>query len=323
MPTRAAVFSNYQVRPMKNSTGSTITEGTIVKIASEGVVSVGAASTDNLFGVALSAILDGREGPIQVEGKAKCLAGEVLSTAGVKLTTDSTGRCVAATVSAGTSVGLIGTLVTTATAADQIIEVELNPQGVMFTGAQAVADRTALKAIVAANRWSGLMVLVLSDLSRWCFSTISTATDTSENLVCTPGAGTGRWMRVDKAVDLKLAVTYATADATLLFSVPVGFRLLLSHVWMEITADFAGGSSSSVGVSSDVAPHETKSDLFNTSLAAALTASIKTNCVPGASYTSSPKLVILEVGSSIRWDRVVDAFTAGTGYVHAQAQLIG
>src|SRR4051812_35466818 len=73
-----------------------------------------------------------------------------------------------------------------------------------------VADVTALKAVAAANRAEGDVRIVSADNSSWIFDADSTAADTTENLVLVPSAGSGRWLRFDKAFDLKLAISKDT-----------------------------------------------------------------------------------------------------------------
>lgn len=130
---------------------------------------------------------------------------------------------------------------------------------------------------------------------------------------------------LSKALHLKLPIAAATADAAALFRVPAGMKLALERLWWEIAADFTGGSSSAIGVSSDLAPHETKGDLLGGSggnVAAALVASAgHVGGTIGASFGSNG-IVVLTAGSVIRFDRITSAFTAGSGYVHVLARWI-
>jgi hypothetical protein len=57
----------------------------------------------------------------------------------------------------------------------------------------AVADATALAAIVAADRANGMVIVKLDDYTLWVFESGSSAS--ASNWVVVPGAGTGRWVR--------------------------------------------------------------------------------------------------------------------------------
>jgi len=187
------------------------------------------------------------------------------------------------------------------------------------------STRAALRALAAELRHDGLVAVVQADGSRWVFSAASTAADTTNNLVMTPDGGTGRWLRADSAVHLKLAIGFATADAAVLFTVPTGFRLELERLWWEITTNFTGGTSSAIGVSSATAPHETKGDLLGGAggdVAATLAAANgNVGGTIGASFGSNG-IVVLPAAAILRLDRIVDAFTAGAGFVHVLARLI-
>jgi hypothetical protein len=263
-----AIVPEWGVRPGHNSTGSTIAAYTIVKLAGllSGVPTITpcTAATDTPYGVTMHAITNGTTGDVQVLGKAKVLAGAQLSTVGTRLTSDSTGRAVAATVSAATVVGVIGQQATTSAAADDIIEVELMQHGGVAIG----------------------------------------------------GSG--------GSVHLKLAIAYTTADAAVLYTLPA--RMLINRLFWEVTTSFTGGSSSAIGVSSDTAPADTKGDLLGGSggnLAAALlsTGAIGKGGTIGTDFGSNG-VVVLPAGAVIRFDRIVDAFTAGAGFVHVMGEFI-
>src|SRR4051812_19000850 len=105
------------------------------------------------------------------------------------------------------------------------------PQGETLSRAVAarvhapVATTALLAAIPLEERIDGSLCLVTADNSNWMFSLASTSVDTTSQLVVAPSAGAGAWLRVDKYCDLKLACDFTTADAAVLFTVPVGFRV--------------------------------------------------------------------------------------------------
>ncbi len=190
----------------------------------------------------------------------------------------------------------------------------------------AAGTKAQLKALKADLREDGQEVIVTADRSKWVFVAANTAVDTTENLVLTPDAGTGAWLRADTVAHLKLAIAFGTADAATLFTVPAGFRLELEKVFWEVTADWTGGTSSAIGISSADAPHETQGDLLGGAagdIAATLVAaSGELQGTIGVSYSAAPLLAVLEATDTIRFDRITSAFTAGAGFVHAIARQI-
>lgn len=184
-----------------------------------------------------------------------------------------------------------------------------------------VADTVALlKGLKAGIREEGQIALVTSNGSRWRFSAASTAVDTTNNFVLTPTAGTGRWLRTDQTVMMKLAIAFGTADAATLFTVPAGFTLKLTELFFEVTTNWAGGSSSAIGVSSADAPHSTQGDLLGGAagtVAAELTTTIGyTGENVGANLAAAPFVAVLVATDTIRFDRITSAFTSGVGFVH-------
>ena len=117
--------------------------------------------------------------------------------------------------------------------------------------------------------------------------------------------------------DIALPLDFSLADAAALATTPTGFVAAIGRSYWEITADWTGGSSSAIGVSTDTAPHATKGDLLGGAggdVAATLVASAgKTLGTIGADVAGG---VLLKDGVVLRYDEIVSAFTAGTGYVH-------
>jgi hypothetical protein len=126
-----------------------------------------------------------------------------------------------------------------------------------------VATRTALSTIAAVDRFDGMLRMVLTDNSLWRFNAASAvAADytgtaavplgavTSANLVIVPAAGTGRWIRADKAFTARYAFVQATADNVALCTVPVGMCLrVLGMPYFDFTAVVAGNGARRVGAS--------------------------------------------------------------------------
>jgi hypothetical protein len=122
---------------------------------------------------------------------------------------------------------------------------------------------------------------------------------------------------------LALPIAAATADAAVLYTVPTGYRLFLHRLLWEVSADFTGGTSSAIGVSSDATGFTTKGDLLGGAsgdVLATLVAGIKGGTI-GAKFGSNG-VVVIPAGKVLRFDRITSAFTAGAGFVHVQASLL-
>lgn len=186
-----------------------------------------------------------------------------------------------------------------------------------------VADRTALKAIAAASRYTGKTVLVRSDNSMWIFAASSTAADATENLVCTPAAGTGRWLRFEKSLCLDIPITFATADAAAIFTVPAGYVLkIVGHPYWDVGTAWTGGSSSSIGLSSSKTGYTTKGDLIAATVEAALTAGVRKGTIGDKLDTVLEMQALhLEAADTLRHDRIVSAFTAGVASVRVPVMV--
>lgn len=191
------------------------------------------------------------------------------------------------------------------------------------------ADRTALKAIAASARADGMFCLVLSDMSTWMFSAASAAADTSENLVCTPGAGTGRWLRYDKEVVLSLAFTFATADNATLFTVPVGARLRPSAAWWDIAVSMTGGTVSAIGLHASPSGWATKGDILGGAAgdtdATLVSTTTRMQGTVGALLnggSSGTSRLILIAADTIKYDRITSAHTAGSGNARVLCNVI-
>lgn len=121
---------------------------------------------------------------------------------------------------------------------------------------------------------------------------------------------------------ITLPVDFSKADAAVLYTVPVGKRLLLTRPFWEVITPWTGGASAAIGLSSSNAAYNTKGDLLGGAagdLLAALTAGFR-----GAVGTrlATSGLVVLIAGDTIRFDRVVSAFTAGAGFAHIPVQVV-
>lgn len=189
---------------------------------------------------------------------------------------------------------------------------KIDPAG----GVYRIRTAAALKAVEVSANLDGLRVQ-LDDGSQFKYVAASTTSDAIETLVLTPASNpaSGRWCRMDRNLDLELALTFNTADAAVLYTVPTGFSLrVASSGYFDVSVAFTGGTSSAIGLSSSNAAYNTKGDLLGGAsgdLAAGLTAGAKRGTT-GTKHGSGGA-VVLVAGDTIRFDRIASAFTAGSG----------
>ena len=123
--------------------------------------------------------------------------------------------------------------------------------------------------------------------------------------------------------DIKLPISFATANAAALYTVPAGQRLRVNRVWWEVTTGFTGGAASTIGVSTTDALYNTKGDLLGGAAgdaAATLVAGFQGGTL-GAKFGSNG-IVVLVAGDVIRFDQITSAFTAGAGFVHVSLEAV-
>jgi hypothetical protein len=137
----------------------------------------------------------------------------------------------------------------------------------------------------------------------------------------------GNWVRNGgESVYLRLPISYATADAEVLFTVPTAMTIAIQPYCMwEVTTAWTGGSSSAIGISSSLSPHDTAGDIHGGAsgdVLATLVVGYKVG-TQGASFTAAPKCVVLTAGATIKFNRITSAFTAGAGYIHLPAVVVG
>lgn len=125
---------------------------------------------------------------------------------------------------------------------------------------------------------------------------------------------------------LCLPITYATADATALYTVPAGLRMVIEQAAWEPTTSFTGGTSSAIGISSNDSSASTKGDILGGS-GGDVAATLVSTGVPikggtlGAKYASNG-IVCLAAGKIVRFDQIASAFTAGAGNVHLRVSFL-
>lgn len=195
--------------------------------------------------------------------------------------------------------------------------------------AGSVASVAAMKAIAAADRGAGMIVVKTDDGSLWRFHATSTVTG-DDVVVVTPTAGSGRWLRMPGSCVLSFAYTFATADAAVLWTVPTGCLFSIEEPYWTVSTTHAGGSSSAIGVSSNKTSFTTKGDLLGGSggdVAGTLTAPSPVTTpimgTVGAGFdTLAKRRVIWFPGNTIRFDRITSVFTSGVGAVNLKGALL-
>lgn len=164
--------------------------------------------------------------------------------------------------------------------------------------------------------------------AEFIFDPLSTASDVLGQMVLSPsGGGNGRWLRYEKFFDLKISVDSTIANNAALVTVPVGFKLALSRPFLEVVTPFTGGTASAIGVNSNyVAASAAGAILGGASgeVAATLIAGYRGNLGTAliAELSASGQPIVLEAGGTLRWNRIVDAFTAGAGFLHVPVKQI-
>ena len=124
MPEPRRIVPDGSVRPGLNLSGSTIAANRIVvQSTAADQVAQAAAATAPYYGVTMNAIPNGVTGDIQTKGKATIEAGAAVAK-NVNVMSDAQGRAILAT----STNNVMGRTVVAATAAGQILEVELCDQ---------------------------------------------------------------------------------------------------------------------------------------------------------------------------------------------------
>ena len=192
------------------------------------------------------------------------------------------------------------------------------------TGKIVATTKALLRAMPAGLRFEGLEALVLEDRSRWVFSAASALADTTHNLVMTPSSGSGRWLRADNACTLKIPFSFANTDDEVIFTVPSTFAFrLTAYPFLEITTSFAGGASSSFGISTNITNYTADGALVGVTLEAAAVAGV-VPCTIGAELSTLAELhaLLFVEGSVVEYNRVVSAFTSGAANLMLPVSMI-
>jgi hypothetical protein len=139
-------------------------------------------------------------------------------------------------------------------------------------------------------------------------------------------AARGRLLREPGFVELALPISYATADAEVLYEVPDGAYLMPLEFYWSVTTAFTGGTASAIGVSSSKTGMTTKGDLLGGAagdVAATLVAGSHVLGTIGPKWDSvAERRRVFEPGDTLLFDRVASVFEAGVGSVRVPCLLL-
>jgi hypothetical protein len=127
----------HQIRAKKNSTGGTLTKGTVVKIsaATDDLLLIPTAIADAHYGVLMNDVADGSWGDVQMGGQAVIRVGTGGVTRGDRLTHDAAGfgKVSTAAPAGGTNNAFIG-IANRSAIAGSTTEAELASPGTQVQG---------------------------------------------------------------------------------------------------------------------------------------------------------------------------------------------
>lgn len=132
-------------------------------------------------------------------------------------------------------------------------------------------------------------------------------------------AGTGQMQGC-----LTIPFAFGQADASVIFTVPAGYRMQVVDAAWEPLVSFAGGASSAIGLKSSNAGYATAGDLLGGAagdVAAGLTAVAATPLkrTIGAKIAAGVWLI---AGDTIIYNKITSAFTSGNGNIHIFYRLV-
>ncbi len=185
---------------------------------------------------------------------------------------------------------------------------------------QTPATMTSLRALTGAG-YDKAVAFVVADGSLWRFAATSTLTDEG---FLVAGSGTGRWLRLDKEVDITAAITSSTADAAVLYTVPAGFTLRIGVPFWKVGTTMTTASAGAAGLSSSNAGLATKGDLLGGSSGDLVATLVSTGAYAKGTVGTmigQPGAVIT-AGETIRFDLIAGTFTGGAMTAHIPVQVL-
>jgi hypothetical protein len=150
---------------------------------------------------------------------------------------------------------------------------------------------------------------------RWTAGLAGTGDD---QLLVTPtsGAGSGRWLRADPFVSLKLPYTATQANNTTLLTIPTGIRFGVIKTGLEVGTVFTGVDTGSIGIDSNISLNAGGlGTIVGTGAGAGTFAGVQ-----GAEVIT-PLRSMLKAADIIRHNILVAGYTGGTGFWHVMGAL--
>lgn len=146
------------------------------------------------------------------------------------------------------------------------------------------------------------------------FHYVPTSTLTADDIfVVAPNSGPGRYVLAPGVQRVPLTVTAALADGATLATLPTGFiGQVIRGDWGTPSVAFTGGSSSTIGMSSDNAAHNTAGDLLGGASGDAAAALADGAFRPGTIGANIAAGCFLVGGDAVLYDEITSAFTAGS-----------
>jgi|SRR6267142_40552 len=195
----------------------------------------------------------------------------------------------------------------------------------VFDGAKMFDGTIAMCAQIGTS--ASAEVITTPGTYRFVAGSVSPDNNQSQ-LVVVPGTnpGSGKWIRCDQHVDLILPITFATADAAVLATIPAELTLypdFQGPMWEMITA-WAGGVASAIGLSwtNQSKVLEQGSLLGGAGGDTTFPTRSFYRGTAGQNFTVGLKRIVLNPTATINFDRVISAFTSGTGNAHVPCSLI-
>lgn len=197
------------------------------------------------------------------------------------------------------------------------------PNGETLSTYSNVAGFATLAALKGGSLTDGATYTVAADGSQWRYALTSVLTG-DDFLVATPTSGTGRLIRLDREVDITVAVTFATADGATIYTVPTGFQLQIGVPYWHVTTSYTGGTNSSIGLASSNAGLTTAGDLLGGAggdlAAGLLSTGAYAKGTIGAKAGKPGALLV--GGETVTFEQVVSTFTAGAAIAHIPVKVL-
>lgn len=197
----------------------------------------------------------------------------------------------------------------------------------LITGSpsRAYASLATISALGASSVADGEVFLDQSAGRLWRYAAASTLTADGGFLVAAAtGAGVGAFIAMDRTIDIQAAVSSATTDATVLYTVPAGFRLRLTVPFWSVSVTFTTSSAGAAGLKSSNAGLNTAGDILGGASGDLVATLVSTGAYAkgtvGAKIGKPP--AVLSGGDTVIYNLIAGTYTAGTGIAHIAVEVL-